>query len=473
MDDVLRAQNSISIESAQTLSTTHNTKPQILNLTPRWLLRLLPWVEVAGGIYRVNQAAFAYHTGETLYIPRDAAGKPQITVETLRAFHLFSELTDDILNKLIKKIEYKSVLPGEAIIREGQVGNYFYIIVDGSFEVNTRERHGKTVVVNSLSEGNFFGEMALLTDIPCQANIIAKTDGFLVLLNKKVFDEAIKNEGLRDKLRQVAAERKQHLQEFTSQGYYYDPDDINIALIAGQQGEPRLPRGYVEYQHNPKEIHLNVIQSILGIHTRINDLYNVPFNQLEQQLRVVIEEICEKEESELINNPSFGLLSNISNRMSLKTRVGPPTPDDLDNLLALVWKKPSFFLAHPKAIAAFGRECTRRGVPPPTVQILGATFLTWRGIPLIPCDKLRLRYCKVSALTDILLLRVGEEDQGVVGLYNGSYGGIPGLSVQHMGINERSISNYLVTKYFSLAVLVPDAIAVLKDVELGNYYEYT
>ena len=47
---------------------------------------------------------------------------------------------------------------------------------------------------------------------------------------------------------------------------------------------------------------------------------------------------------------------------------GAPTPDDLDELLSRVWKEPAFFLAHPRAIAAFGRECTRRGVPPPTVS---------------------------------------------------------------------------------------------------------
>ena len=63
----------------------------------------------------------------------------------------------------------------------------------------------------------------------------------------------------------------------------------------------------------------------------------------------------------------------------------------LDELLSLVWKKPAFFLAHPKAIAAFGREATRRGVPPATVHLLTARpFITWRGIPLIPSNKLEI-----------------------------------------------------------------------------------
>ena len=44
-----------------------------------------------------------------------------------------------------------------------------------------------------------------------------------------------------------------------------------------------------------------------------------------------------------------------------------------------VWKKPAFFLAHPKAIAAFERECTWRGVPPVTMNLFGSPVITWRG----------------------------------------------------------------------------------------------
>jgi ABC-type uncharacterized transport system auxiliary subunit len=56
------------------------------------------------------------------------------------------------------------------------------------------------------------------------------------------------------------------------------------------------------------------------------------------------------------------LLKNIDDSQRIQTRNGRPTPDDLDELLSKVWKEPSFFLAHPRAIAAFQREATRRGV---------------------------------------------------------------------------------------------------------------
>ena len=63
----------------------------------------------------------------------------------------------------------------------------------------------------------------------------------------------------------------------------------------------------------------------------------------------------------------------------LSTLAGPPTPDDLDSLITKVWKQPAFFLTHPDAIAAFGRECTRRGTPPPTVSLFGSQFVTCAG----------------------------------------------------------------------------------------------
>lgn len=86
----------------------------------------------------------------------------------------------------------------------------------------------------------------------------------------------------------------------------------------------------------------------------------------------------------------------------VKTRKGTPTPDDIDELLTPVWKKPAFFLAHPKAIAAFGREATRRGVPPATVRIPGSQFIAWRGIPIVPSNKLAI---DAEGKTSILLLR--------------------------------------------------------------------
>ena len=50
--------------------------------------------------------------------------------------------------------------------------------------------------------------------------------------------------------------------------------------------------------------------------------------------------------------------------------------------------------------------------------------------------------------------------------------GLPGMSVRLMNINNRAVASYLLTLYFSAAVLIDDAIAVLEGVEVGHYHEY-
>jgi hypothetical protein len=247
-------------------------------------------------------------------------------------------------------------------------------------------------------------------------------------------------------------------------------DASSVQVDCSARDERELPQTYVDYIENPREYMLSAVNTVLDVHTRVSDLYSKPYNQIGEQLRLIIETIKERQESELINNPEYGLLHSIAPQQRINTRSGAPTPDDLDELITKVWKHPGFFLLHPAAVAAFGRECTRRGVPPPTVSLFGSQFLTWRGIPLIPSDKIAIEDGK----SKIILLRTGESRQGVVGLYQPNLPGeqSPGLSVRFMGINHQAIASYLVSLYCSLAVLVDDAIAVLDDVEIGKYHQY-
>ncbi|MCD8539369.1 MAG: hypothetical protein LRY55_06095 [Leadbetterella sp.] len=243
-----------------------------------------------------------------------------------------------------------------------------------------------------------------------------------------------------------------------------------IQVDCSRRDESVLPHTYVDYQENPREYNLSAVNTLIDVHTRVSDLYSKPYNQISEQLRLAIEKIKERQESELINNEDYGLLSNVAQRQIIKTRTGAPTPDDLDELITKVWKHPGFFLLHPLTIAAFGRECTRRGVPPPTVSLFGTQFLTWRGIPLVPSDKVPV----VNGKTKILLIRTGESRQGVIGLYQPNLPGeqTPGLSVKYTGINDKAIASYLISLYCSLVILVDDAVAVLDDVDITKYHEY-
>ena len=250
-------------------------------------------------------------------------------------------------------------------------------------------------------------------------------------------------------------------------------NETDLLVDCSSLDEKELPQTFVDYEEWGREYRLNAVNTVLDVHTRISDLYSSPHNQIHEQLRLTIETIKERQESELINNAEYGLLNNVAPSQKVQPRpdgTGAPTPDDLDELIARVWKEPAFFLAHPLTIAAFGRECTRRGVPPATVTLFGSQFLTWRGLPIIPSDKVRV----VNGKSSILLLRTGESRQGVVGLYQPNLTGqlSMGLSVRFMGINHKAIASYLISLYCSLAVLADDALGVLENVDVSKYHEY-
>jgi hypothetical protein len=247
--------------------------------------------------------------------------------------------------------------------------------------------------------------------------------------------------------------------------------DADVECSPARDRDADLPETFVDYEDAPREYSLNAVTTILDVQTRVSDLYSHPYDQIQEQLRLLIEKVKERQESEIINNREYGLIANTAPSQIIRTRTGAPQPDDLDELISKVWKEPAFFLAHPKAIAAFGRECTRRGVPPPTATLFGSPFLTWRGLPLVPSDKVPVG---PDGKTKILLLRTGEKRQGVVGLFQPGIPGevAPSLSVRFMGINRKAIASYLISLYCSTAVLTHDAIAVLDGVEVDKFHAY-
>ena len=254
--------------------------------------------------------------------------------------------------------------------------------------------------------------------------------------------------------------------------------DTPLDVLCSQTGGSEIPEGFVDYVAKPREYILNSISTIINVDTKVSDVYSAPYDQIKEQLRLAVESVKERQESQIINNDDYGLLKNVPDAQRVQSRTGFPTPDDFDELISKVWKEPSFFLAHPRAIAAFGRECTRRGVPPATVNLFGSSFLSWRGIPIIPTNKLLVDGLKepkgLAGKTNILLVRTGEKKQGVVGLYQA---GLPGeqsrgLSVRFMGIDKNGTGSYLLSLYCSAAILADDAIAALENVDVGNYYDY-
>jgi tetratricopeptide (TPR) repeat protein len=86
---------------------------------------------------------------------------------------LFGELTELEYLKLIDLMEIRTFQPGEIVVREGNPGDSMFIICNGDVSVVTKDKSGKDVQLADLSEGDFFGEVSLLTGRPRTATIYA------------------------------------------------------------------------------------------------------------------------------------------------------------------------------------------------------------------------------------------------------------------------------------------------------------
>ncbi|WP_327168764.1 family 2B encapsulin nanocompartment shell protein [Streptomyces subrutilus] len=454
-------QRSLGTSAARNLATTTKSAPQMQEITSRWLLKTLPWVSVQGGTYRLNRRlSFSVGDGRVEFIKTGT--QVQVIPAELGELPLLREYEDlDVLGELAQRCQQIDFEAGQELTSFGSPSDRVYLLAHGRIDQIGPGPYGEDAVLRTVADGAYFGEDALSDDEAIwEYTARAATSGTALVLSRQDFQLlADRVESLRA---HVDAVRTQPAQRTNKYG------EAAIDLSAGHQGEAVLPGTFVDYDAHPREYELSIAQTVLRVHTRVADLYNQPMNQTEQQLRLTVEALRERQEHEMLNNRDFGLLHNAEYDQRIQPHDGAPSPDDLDQLLSMR-RGSKFFLAHPKAIAAFGRECNRRGLYPETVDLGGHRVPAWRGVPLLPSNKIPISDART---TSILCMRTGEEEQGVIGLHQP---GIPdeiepSLSVRFMGISEQAIISYLVTAYFSAAVLVPDALGVLENVEIGRWH---
>ena len=83
-----------------------------------------------------------------------------------------------------------------------------------------------------------------------------------------------------------------------------------------------LPSAFIDYEEQPREYTLSTVTTTIEVQTRISDLYRSPMDQVREQLAVLIDMVKERQESELINNANYGLLSSVAPSMQVGTRAG-------------------------------------------------------------------------------------------------------------------------------------------------------
>ncbi|MCB5180155.1 family 2B encapsulin nanocompartment shell protein [Streptomyces antimicrobicus] len=458
--EVTTPQRSLATSAARNLATTTKSAPQMQEITSRWLLRMLPWVSVQGGTYRVNRR-LSYTVGDGRVTFVKTGDQVQVIPAELGELPLLRDYEDlEVLTELAQRCTQIDFAAGQELTSFGSPSDQVFLLAHGRIDQIGPGPYGDDAVLRTVADGAYFGEDSLADDEAIwEFTARAATPGTALVLSRQDFQLlADRVDSLRAHVAQVGARSDRRTNAF---------GEAAIDLSAGHVGEPVLPGTYVDYEARPREYELSIAQTVLRVHTRVADLYNQPMNQTEQQLRLTVEALRERQEHEMLNNREFGLLHNADYEQRIQPHDGVPGPDDLDALLSMR-RDSKLFLAHPKAIAAFGRECNKRGLYPETVDVAGTRVQAWRGVPIFPCDKIPI---SDERTTSILCMRTGEQDQGVIGLHQpGLPDEIePSLSCRFMGIDEQAIISYLVTAYFSAAVLVPDALGVLENVEIGRW----
>jgi CRP-like cAMP-binding protein len=116
----------------------------------------------------------------------DYASVPEAALSSVVAVPLFEPLPPTSLEKLARAALREAVPAGTVVIAEGERGDTFYVVVDGSLEVSSDGR-----LLRTIGPGDFFGEIALLRDVPRTATVSAATDSVLLVIRRMDFLSAV------------------------------------------------------------------------------------------------------------------------------------------------------------------------------------------------------------------------------------------------------------------------------------------
>jgi CRP-like cAMP-binding protein len=104
---------------------------------------------------------------------------------------LFSELPKSAFIELLVQMDMKEMNAGDYVITEGEVGDSFFVVATGKVRVVRKTETGEEVTLAYLTDGAFFGEMALLQDGARTASVIVEEESQIFEISKAVLDRVV------------------------------------------------------------------------------------------------------------------------------------------------------------------------------------------------------------------------------------------------------------------------------------------
>jgi len=115
-----------------------------------------------------------------------SATVPQVEIQLLRSISIFAALPAPSLETIARELEPVAVSTGTVVITEGERGDSYYVVADGELAISRGDQ-----LLQMVSRGDGFGEIALVRDVPRQASVTAVTDASLYALNRELFIQAV------------------------------------------------------------------------------------------------------------------------------------------------------------------------------------------------------------------------------------------------------------------------------------------
>jgi cAMP-dependent protein kinase regulator len=135
-------------------------------------------------VFEIDQGTFDHLLADMIHIPDFEPTLQQLA--ELRQQPCFAHLTTDQLVELRGQGEWLVVGPGKAVVQQGQEGDSFYAVSSGQFDIVTDGDLKQTI-----GPGSYFGEIALLQDVPRTASVIARTPARVFRLGRSGFDRLL------------------------------------------------------------------------------------------------------------------------------------------------------------------------------------------------------------------------------------------------------------------------------------------
>jgi CRP-like cAMP-binding protein len=160
--------------------------------------------------------------------------------DLLRTMDIFEALPSEELETIAQLLHERRLAESEVLCRQGDPGDALFIVTGGRIRLSTTDPSGNEKILTYFTDGQFFGEMALLSGAPRSATATAETDSQLLVLDKQAFDLLLAGQAqiMREMLK-VVSQRTLH----TNQQLLADEQSSAVSIGAGRVYAIFSPRG--------------------------------------------------------------------------------------------------------------------------------------------------------------------------------------------------------------------------------------